>query len=270
MPTLDEHPSSDLVKLLLMGNSGVGKTGSLASLAQAGYRLFIYDFDNGLDILLDPTILDPMLRRHVHYKLFQDKASATAGRLLPQATAWKEFTSALGDWKEDKTSLGSFRTWGKGDVLVIDSITMLSDAAMAETLAISNRLGGKPQIQDYGAAMESIQSLFEILYSSHCNCNVIVTSHLQFQGDEYSGTRKAMPSVLGNKLGPKIPRYFNSVVLLEKTVVGNTVKRRLKTVGTHHVDLKVSKPGIVPPDMEPDLGKLFAMLRGGEDAGKGV
>lgn len=47
-------------QLLLIGDSGTGKTGALASLARDGYRLFIIDLENGSKILRDlcPDHLD--------------------------------------------------------------------------------------------------------------------------------------------------------------------------------------------------------------------
>ena len=51
MPSLSAHQSNDYVKLLLCGDSGSGKSGALASLVGAGYKLRILDMDNGLDSL---------------------------------------------------------------------------------------------------------------------------------------------------------------------------------------------------------------------------
>ena len=56
--TLETHTSATIVKMLLLGRSGAGKTGHLGTLAKAGYRIFLADFDSGLDILLDPKVLD--------------------------------------------------------------------------------------------------------------------------------------------------------------------------------------------------------------------
>ena len=39
MPPLSESTASHFVKLMYIGDSGTGKTGSLASLAAAGYKL---------------------------------------------------------------------------------------------------------------------------------------------------------------------------------------------------------------------------------------
>ncbi len=52
LPLLTSSLPSKPIKLALLGNSGDGKTGALASLANAGYRLAVFDFDGGLDIFV--------------------------------------------------------------------------------------------------------------------------------------------------------------------------------------------------------------------------
>ncbi len=52
MPTLDAHESSRYAKLIYIGDSGTGKTGSLVSLLADGYKLKILDMDAGLDSLV--------------------------------------------------------------------------------------------------------------------------------------------------------------------------------------------------------------------------
>lgn len=262
MPTLDSHPSASTVKLLMMGNSGSGKTSSLAALAAAGYRLFIADFDNGLDILMDEQVLKPEFRKNVNYKLYQDKPIKAGNALVPTANAWVQMTKDMVDWKENGVSLGSIFSWGEKDVFVVDSITIGSDRCFDEALKMAGRLSQRPQIQDYGAAVENLLSFFELLYGGTVNCNVVVTAHLQFTGDELSGQRKAYPNVLGQKLALKLPRYFNNMILCEKQTVGNTTSKFFQTNGTTTIDLKVSKPSKVPSKMPADLANLFALLKG--------
>lgn len=268
MPSMDEHPASDLVKMMVLGISGSGKTGLIGNLAEAGYRIFAMDFDDGMDILMDEGVMKKEFRKNVYFKTLKDNALSVGSALVPQATAWKGFIAALSKWEEvdsadptKKINLGNFRSWGPKDILWIDSCTIMSDACLNETLAKASRLGHRPQIQDYGAAMDDIQSTFELLYSPHCKCNVVVTSHLQFAADEnFGGARKAMVSVLGNKLAPKIPRYFNNMVLLEKRVVAGNVTRKILTRGNATVDLKVSRPSTIDAEIEPNLAKLFTLL----------
>ncbi len=59
MPTLDQHQSAEVVKVLVIADSGAGKSGLIGSLANAGYRCFIADMDNGLDVLRDPKVVKP-------------------------------------------------------------------------------------------------------------------------------------------------------------------------------------------------------------------
>ena len=50
MTSFKDHISTQRAKLMIVGDSGSGKTASLASLANAGYNVRILDFDDGLDI----------------------------------------------------------------------------------------------------------------------------------------------------------------------------------------------------------------------------
>ena len=114
MPTLETQPSDKVIKMLVLGRSGVGKTGLLGSLAK-DYRLFIADFDNGLDILRDPKIVDPAFRKNIYYKTYYDKASIIQGKLIPSSAAFNQFVQDMGNWKEDNVSLGGIHSWKETD-----------------------------------------------------------------------------------------------------------------------------------------------------------
>ena len=79
MPNLSNHQSSsELVKLLFIGDSGTAKTGALVSLVKAGYHLRIIDFDNGLDALVHQIKQQcPELLSTVEYETCQDKYKTT-------------------------------------------------------------------------------------------------------------------------------------------------------------------------------------------------
>lgn len=251
------------VKMLVLGNSGAGKTGLLASLAR-DYTLFIADFDNGTDILLDKTVVPVELRPRVHIETFYDKNRLLDGKFLPEATGMKNFVAAMNDWKEDGKSLGGIYSWGPDVVFVVDSLTFLGNACMNYVLALDGKAGKKPEIQHFGSAVDMQENVIETLYNPAVQCNVVVTSHLVPQADDMQGGLvKHMPSALGKKLPPKIPRYFNNVVLVEKRGTGAQSKRVLHTASTALADLKVAKPSEVPAVLEPpDLGRLFQILRG--------
>ncbi len=51
MANIKRHKAAEYTKLMLVGDSGSGKTTALSTLANAGYNLRILDFDDGLSIL---------------------------------------------------------------------------------------------------------------------------------------------------------------------------------------------------------------------------
>ena len=55
MPTYEDSELAELGpnKMLYLGHTGAGKTGSLAALAAAGYNVRILDLDKGTQILRD-------------------------------------------------------------------------------------------------------------------------------------------------------------------------------------------------------------------------
>lgn len=263
MPSLDQVAEAQVVKLLLLGNSGAGKTGALGSLAAAGYRLFIADFDSGTDILLDEKILPREARSRVYVKNFYDKHLLTGGKATAQPKGIKDFISALSKWREGDEDLGNIYSWGPKDVFVIDSLTFLGNACMNEALSLSGHLGQRPTQPDWGAAIDQQESIIEMLYNPAVKCNVVITSHLApISGDaaETGGVTRMFPSALGKKLPTKISRYFNNVVLIRKSGSGEKVRREFVTTATTDTDLKAAKPSKVPAIMEPDLGKLFQAL----------
>lgn len=259
MPHLIQE--NEPIKLLLLGNSGAGKTGLFGTLAK-DYRLFIADFDNGTQILLDPAVVEPSLHENIFVKKYYDKALLAGGKIVPNATGYSNFISDLGDWKEDGKSMGGIYSWSKKDIFIVDSLTFLGTSILNHILQLAGRAGQKPQLQDFGAAIDAQEAVIETLYNPAVSCNIIVTAHLQMQADEAQGNiLKAMPSAIGKKLPPKIARYFNNVVLIQKTGFGDKVKREIITTATHNTDLKVAKPSLIPAVLSPDLALLFKLLQ---------
>ncbi len=89
--------------------------------------------------------------------------------------------------------------------------------------------------------------------------NVIVIAHIAYQ-DQPDGTKKGFPQGVGQKLSPKIPQYFSSVVLYTNV----RDKRTIKTNSTMLVDLANPKPFEMSPELpiETGLATFFETLRG--------
>lgn len=267
MPGIAQHQSATTTKLLMLGDSSSGKTGALASLAAAGYKLRIVDVDNGLDILRDYLVNpeSPYVKQRkdvadfVTYETITDKMKQVGGRLQPvKATSWQRVVNLLDNWKTDSESLGNIGDWGQDTVLVIDTLSILADKALQFILSMNMRLGQKPWQSDWGEAQSLIQALLEKLYDDSVKCNVVVNCHIRYMEDENKILR-GYPESAGKMLSPKIGRYFNNVVRCK--TVGKMHK--ILTVSDSQLELKTSSPLNVKSEylIANGLAELFADLR---------
>src|SRR5574337_1141356 len=101
MPSLAQHQSNDYTKLLIEGDSGSGKTGSLTSLVRSGYKLRILDFDNGLEPLKQFVLRDcPENIGNVEFRTLRDEYSASpTGPKVTKPTAFVDALKMLDNWK---------------------------------------------------------------------------------------------------------------------------------------------------------------------------
>ena len=259
MPSLENHPVSKRTKLLLCGDSGSGKTAALASLANAGYKLRIFDFDDGLDVL--SALVKPDKMQNVHYVTLKDHRT--------NAGAFRNFVNMLENWKEDGgASLGGVNSWGEDVVVAIDTITFMGQAALHDSLKrAGKKLTDQPSQPDWGDAMRNVEGMIDYLTSDNVKCNLVCTAHLQYYEDGNGVRAKQYPNIIGNKLAPKMGRYFNSVVRIDVKGSGTNVNRVFRTASDTKMDLKVARVD-VPVEVDADLAKLFAMVQGSANTKK--
>lgn len=267
MPSLANHQSNDYTKLLLIGDSKSGKTGSLVSLVQAGYKLRILDLDNLLDVLKYMIQKDcPDLISNVEFRTLRDKRKAgSQGSVIDGAPkAWINMVKMLSNWKytEDgiETDLGNPANWGSDCILVIDSLSRLCDAAydFHESIIPIGKSGDYDQRAVYGNAQSDVENLVSMLTSPAMQTNIIVIAHVQYM-EQLDKTIKGFPQGVGQKLSPKIPQYFPSVVLY--TNKGG--KRTIQTNSSPMMDLANPAPFKMQPSypIETGLADFFAVLR---------
>lgn len=259
MPLLSNHHSNEYTKLLLEGDSGSGKTGGLTSLVRAGYYLRILDMDNGLETLKTFVTREcPDKLANVEFRTLRDKykASPLGPMLAGPATAFVDAIKMLDRWKYGDTDLGVPATWGPETVLVIDSLTFLSDSAFEWAKALNS--SAKDPRQWFYQAQQAIEDVLALLTSESFKTNVIVISHIRYL-ETPEGT-KGYPTSVGKALGPTIPRYFNSVAMARTSASG---KRTIRTATTAMIDLKNPKPFEMKEtyDLETGLADFFAVLR---------
>lgn len=249
-------------KILMIGANGSGKTGSLVSLARAGYNIRVLDFDNGAEILYQLTKGEPEVAARFDVETHTDDYKSQAGVVQP-VTPLKGFANGmkvLDNWP----GFGNINTWGPDTVLVLDSMTMMGKFIMNHILFLNAHLGQNPQLQHWGAAMSIQEDVMARLYSPTVKCHVIVMAHITFLEPEGEAVRKAYPSALGNKLPPKIGSYFNSTLHVGVKGSGANQRRVISTKSTNTIDLKTPAPGLVKDEypIETGLADYFKDLHG--------
>ena len=259
MPSLSQHQSNDYTKLLLTGDSGSGKSGALASLVGAGYKLRILDMDNGLDPLKSYVIHSfPKSIDNVEFRTLRDnyKASAAGPVIDGKPRAFVDAIKMLDLWKYDDTDLSRPADWGPDCILVLDSLSFFSDAAFEWAKGMNP--GAKDPRQWFYSAQQAVESALALLTSGTFCTNVIVSAHVRYStGDD--GRNKGYPNAIGSALGPTIPRYFNHWAQCDN----KAGKRTIQTAATAMFDLKNTKPFEMEKsyDLSTGLAEFFAVLR---------
>lgn len=270
MTKLSNHQSSQTTKLLLIGDSGAGKTGSLASLASAGYNVRVVDLDNGLDVLAN-VLSDPKggyskdALERVSYCTITDPMKQSGGKLIPvKATVWHRLAKLLnGEDKWGEEDLGPVIKWTDKDVLVIDSLTTASKAALNFALSLNNRLGQRPQQSDWGEGQGYVEGLLQTLFDENVKCNVVVIAHITYAEESRGGPQHGYPKSLGKALNSVIGTYFNSMLQVKTEGFGSSQKRVILTKTSSVVELKNSAPTRVKDkyDLATGLADYFKDVR---------
>ncbi len=296
MPKMTLEDMGKPVKLLNLGKSGSGKSGALASLANAGWKLYIQDFDNGIDIIRQYLTEEGATR--VWYTTLTDKMKATGMAITPDGvpTAFSRAMSGLQNWQEEEEDLGPINSWGEDVVYVVDSLTFLAAAAMR--FSINMQVGGDdgleaqtrwmhPYPSDYGEAQNRVERFLEMIYTDDIKCNVIMNTHIRWIGgggvqtsqEKVKGVKtgelskreldsesegEGYPMAVGKQLPRKIGTYFNNMVMCERTGSGLSTESRIHTVNYNRVQLKTQRPKEIPPtlDLDDGLAKIFEIIKG--------
>ena len=263
---LAEQPS---VRMLLTGFPGSGKTGSLASLANAGFKLRVVDFDGNPESLLAFT--DESALANIDIVSLEDPISASGAfvgvsgvptafvkgvRLLDQ---WRyEDPDGVDDGKGKKwVDLGKSKDWGPDTIVVVDGLTGMGAAAFARARAMANKTPQNTTLAVWGHAMEEQMAFVKRLTSAQNRHHVIVISHLKMIGpkdiqatdDQLTRDLKERvadlvptrfyPSALGRALPENIAGEFPVVVNIENVARGKTVTRRFNFYPRPDMDLKL-------------------------------
>lgn len=257
MPSAADHVKSEFVKLLFIGASGSGKTGALAPLVKAGYDLRIVDLDKGLDALIAHCQHEGLDLSKIQYQSFRDRIKMTqqGPKVDGAPKAYVQAMQALEQWDDGSNPA----EWGKDKILVLDSLTNAGRAAFLWAKAMDP--ANKDPRRWYNNAQSIIEDLIANLTSDSFCTNVIVISHIELVTSE-AGLTKGYASSIGKALGPKLPRFFNTMLLSEPKGFGESVKRTIKTLPTSMIDLKNPAPFKIKKEypIETGLAEIFKEL----------
>lgn len=258
MPKLSAPSRTTIVKVLLLGDPGTGKTGALPSLVKEGYRVHILDFDNKiaggiLPIVIKQTCPDNIA--NVDYEPLRDslKSSPMGPVVNGLPTAFTRGLTLLDKWSDGTVPA----QWGPEHVLVIDSLTFLSDAAF--NWAKGMNPGAKDPRQWFYSAQQVVENTIAMITSASFNTNVVVIAHVNWQ-NRPDGTMKGFPASVGTALGPTIPAYFENMAQCH--IVNG--KRMIQTTPTALIDLKnpAAFKMLASMPIETGLAGFFSTLKG--------
>lgn len=253
MPTLDQHQSGSYTKVLYIGDSSTGKTGSLVSLLAAGYSFRILDMDNGLDSFVAFARKQNLDLSRVTYETVRDryKSSKQGPKIDGTPKAFTEAMDIMTEWSEIEDPKCVF---------VLDSLSAFSRAAFAWANNLNPTAKDKRQI--FGAAQGAVEDAIALMTGESFRMNAVIISHVNYQESD-QGVTKGYCNAVGKALGPVIPRYFNTMLLAETSGRGEKTKRKIKTMPTGMIDLKTPIPEVAAEfPLETGMAEIFALLRG--------
>ena len=223
------------VKVLLMGESGTGKTHSIGTLVDSGVEVFYFAYEQGTETLLgywaDRGLKIPSNLHIITVKSsnasFNEMADSikqintmpyeTLKKIAdPNRTKYTQLENFLRTFNKvlpdgESSDYGSVGTWDCSKAVVLDGLTGLADSAMKAVV------GGKvdKDQKDWGLVQGMLENFLRKV-TSECKCIFIAIAHVEREVDPNGAGVKLMPSLPGQKLSPKIPAMFSDVILTER------------------------------------------------------
>jgi hypothetical protein len=267
------------VRGLIVGYPGAGKTGALAALANAGFKLRILDFDGNYQSLL--AFVDPRALPNIDIVTLQDKliggsqpgliagkmAAAPNKHVLADGipTAFNDALNLLIRWKYADTDgevidLGRPAEWGADPVLVIDSATSMAETSIRRAQKFANRTPSNMTSAVWGHAVSDFMNTISLARSLTNGYHFLMLAHIRpigpadylSQGDD-DEVKAAKLDAISHDLIPTrlfpigvtkpnsqiIHKDFTTMILAEEVTKPTGKKRVLKTSTSLPLDLKV-------------------------------
>lgn len=278
------NPMDDLpVRALIQGPPGAGKTGALACLVNAGYKLRVLAFDKLSNMISLYQYTKPEFRGNISILPFEDKTRMGQRFLepvgIPEAHA--NALRAMDDWKlPDGTTLGCSRDWGLDTIVVLDSVTSHAESCMRRAMVMDNKNPLTRTWRTWGFAAMDQDQFVEKLVSNNNHFHFLALSHTKLIGpqdiddkndsavtkeikEQTAGLMavRMYPTAVGRQLPQVFARHFPVNLLLETVVRQGKVKKVFHTAPRPEMDLKVPAPDLPAElDLSDGLLRVFKAL----------
>ena len=265
------------MKILLMGDSGTGKTHSIRTLVDAGLEVFCIFTEPGMDILAEV----PVEKLHWNYtspssvswaemQESSRKLNTMAFKALTELPhinrgSHAEYMTVQGvcdNYVDQRTGIeyGSIDKFGTDRVVVLDSFSGLS------YMALNLITGSKPvkHVGEYGCAMDNLER-FTIKLTQDIRCHAVIIGHKAKEKDDSTGGLSSMIDTIGAKLAPKLPKLFTDIIDTQR--IGDRFSWSTTTPNTILKARNLPWANEIPPTFVPMLAKWRdrdRMARGGE------
>lgn len=258
------NPEALPPRVLLMGESTSGKTGSVAQLANAGYRILLHDFDSNARVIgnyLKPGHADIFIRSYDVARLTNtgilDKGAEVNKAAVKQMN---EFYKMLQHWKTDTEDLGPSKNLTAKDVIVIDSGTFLGELLLLASP--EHPEANKHAPTQYRIAGSWYRNILNQLTSNLTGASVLLLTHIQQTGEKDDqgriiGKARDIPIGVGEKMSKQMTNYFSDVWLLE---VQRDGARRIRTLANDRIPLRTSAPNLIKSEEPFDIASIFNRL----------
>lgn len=219
--------------VLVLGPSGAGKTTSIVTYLLAGIETFVFVTEaTGVDSLLDacrryrapidllhwhvitPTTAgwDALKKMVVTVRAmsYEDVTKIKSGVGKEHQRKLDELLDNCVDFHCQRTGrrYGDVTTWGDNRAFGIDSLSGLNMITMAHTIGL------KPAAHqgEWGIAMNVEEQLIVKLVSDRA-AHFFLMAHIDRIVDEITTTSRITAAALGNKLAPRLARWFSEIPL---------------------------------------------------------
>lgn len=233
MSLLNVMPEQEkAAKIILIGDSGTGKTDSLVSAIKAGFKVRVLSAENnsaqvifkaaqrlnlseeeisrlGVSIPDRPkkTIADLLAQEKSSLEKTLDREKTDPNR--KSYTRFIEILTQAGDFKDSISgdSFGSCYDWGNDTIFAIDSLTIICYALK------QHYLGGKLSIsQPEWGILQSRLMEFLYMMTENLKCHLVLMAHPSREQDPNLGVTRIYPISLGVALNNSIPGAFTESV----------------------------------------------------------